>query len=156
MNCVTIEYNRNATYYTITFPNEKLKSKFLKKIYFNNSEIPTDTTDEQLEQITQRILCVNIHTTYVSLGVSKRTLSAIIEAYNPKDFNGIVELIVELDNIPLIYKQKDCAKLYNIKVNTQNVLFIDENAIGEEDIEEMKRLAFAHKVDAVAREMFED
>lgn len=156
MNYITITNNHNGTYETITFPNEKLKSKFLKKIYFNNSEIPCDTSEEQLEQIAQHVLYVSIYNTYITLGVSKRTLSAIIETYNPKDFNGAVELVVELDNIPLIFKRSDYAKIYNIKVSPQNMLFLDKNSIDEEDIEEMKRLAFEHKVDAVARKMFED
>lgn len=156
MNCITITNERNATYETIEFPNEKLKDKFLKKIYLNNSEIPVNTSAEQLEQITKRVLYVGVSNTYITLGVSKRSLSAIIEAYNPRDFNGTVELIVELDNIPLIFRRSDYAKIYNIKVSPQNVLFLDKNSIDEEDIEEMRRCAFAHKVEAVAREMFED
>ena len=52
MNCITITKDSNAVYETITFPNEELKYKFLKKIYFNNSEIPVDVSNEQLEIIT--------------------------------------------------------------------------------------------------------
>lgn len=156
MNSVIISNERNATYETIEFPNEKLKSKFLQKIYFNNSEIPVNTSEEQLEQITKRVLYVGVYNTYITLGMSKRSLSAIIEAYNPKDFNGTVELIVELDNIPLIFKRDDYAKIYNIKVDAQNMRFITSNTLDDDDIEELKRLAFAHKLEAIAREMFED
>lgn len=156
MNSIVISNERNATYETITFPNEQIKHRFLQKIYLNNSEIPVNTTREQLEQITQRVLCVNTYETYISLSVSKRSLSAIIETYNPKDFNGFVELIVELDNIPLVFKRSDYAKLYNIKVSEKNVLFIHQNTIDEDDIEELRRRAFAYKLERTAREMFED
>lgn len=157
MNCITITKGRNATYETITFPNEKLKYKFLKKIYFNNSEIPVDVSNEQLERITQRVLYVTRNNTYISLGVSKRSLKEVFGAYkNEENPLGAVELNVELDNIPLIFKRDDYAVIYNIKVDAQNMRFITSNTLDDDDIEELKRLAFAHKVEAVAREMFED
>lgn len=157
MNTIVISNNRNTTYCTIKFPNEELKYKFLRKIYLNNSEITVDAEQEQLEEIVQRVLYVNLHNTYISLGVSKRTLNEILKTHrDTEELRGAVELVVELDNLPLVYKQDDCAKLYNLKVSPKNVLFIDKNSIDEEDIEEMKRLAFATKLERTAREMFED
>lgn len=157
MNCVIISNNRNATYETITFPNKELKHKFLQKIYFNNSEIPPNVSNEQLERITQRVLCVTPYNTYISLVVSKRSLKEILGTYkfeeNPL---GSVELNVELDNIPLIYKRDDYAKIYNIKVNAQNMRFVTSNTLDDDDIEELKRLAFAYKLEHIAQEMFED
>lgn len=157
MNCVIISNNRNATYETITFPNEELKYKFLKKIYFNNPEIPVDASTEQLERITQRVLHVTTNNTYISLGVSKRSLKEVFGAYkNEENPIGAVELNVELDNIPLIFKRDDYAKIYNIKVDAQNVRLVTSNTLDDDDIEELKRLAFAYKLERIAREMFED
>ena len=157
MNYITITKDCNATYETITFPNEELKYKFLEKIYFNNSEIPVDVSNEQLERITQRVLYVTLNNTYVSLGVSKRSLKEVFGAYkNEENPIGAVELNVELDNIPLIFKTDDYAKIYNIKVDAQNVRLITSNTLDDDDIEELKRLAFAYKLERIAREMFED
>lgn len=157
MKSIVLTRDRNAIYETITFPNEELKRKFLKKIYFNNSKMPVNTTNEQLEKIVQRVLYVNTYNTYITLGVSKRAFDEIFETNKDKDERyGIVELNVELDNIPLIFKRIDFAKIYNIKVGPQNVVTLTENDIDEEDIEEMKRRAFATKLEAVANAMFED
>lgn len=157
MNYITITKDRNAVYETITFPNEDLKRKFLQKIYVNNSEIPVVAPSEQLERITQRVLYVTANNTYISLGVSKRSLKEIFGTYkNTENPLGSVELHVELDNIPLIYKRDDYAKIYNIKVNAQNMRFVTSNTLEDADIEELKRLAFAHKLENIAREMFED
>ena len=157
MNCIAITKDCNATYETITFPNEELKYKFLKKIYFNNSEIPVDVSNEQLERITQRVLYVTLNNTYISLGVSKRSLKEVFGTYkNEENPRGAVELNVELDNIPLIFKRDDYAKIYNIKVDAQNVRMITTNTLDDDDIEELKRLAFASKLERIAQEMFED
>lgn len=157
MKSIVITRERNATYETITFPNKELKFKFLKKIYFNNPEIPVDTTTEQLEKIAKQVLYVNTFNTFIKLGMSKRTLDEILETHKDKEeLYGAIELIVELDNIPLIFKRIDYAKIYNIKIGNQNVVILDENDIDEEDIEEMKRRAFATKLDAIAKEMFKD
>lgn len=157
MNCITITKDSNAVYETITFPNEELKYKFLKKIYFNNSEIPIDVSNEQLERITQRVLYVTRNNTYISLGVSKRSLKEVFGAYkNEENPIGAVELNVELDNIPLIFKRDDYAKIYNIKVDAQNVRMITSNTLDDDDIEELKRCAFAYKLERIAQEMFED
>lgn len=157
MNYITITKDRNATYETITFPNEDLKYKFLKKIYYNNSEIPVDVSNEQLEKITQRVLYVTLNNTYISLGVSKRSLKEVFGAYkNEENPIGAVELNVELDNIPLIFKRDDYAKIYNIKVDAQNMRFVTSNTLDDDDIEELKRLAFAHKIESIAEEMLED
>lgn len=145
-----------ATYETITFLDEESKRRFLKKIYFDNKSIPMDITDEQLEKIVNRVLYVDLHNTYVKLGISDRALYEILEKEGEPDRLGVTELIVELDNIPLVYKHKDYAKIYNIKLSPQNVVMLDFNDIDEEDIEEMKRLAFATKVDRVVREIFKD
>lgn len=157
MNYITITKDSNATYETITFPNAELKDKFLKKIYFNNSEIPVGVSNEQLERITQRVLHVTTNNTYISLGVSKRSLKEVFGTYkNEEDPRGAVELNVELDNIPLIFKRDDYAKIYNIKVDAQNVRMITTNTLDDDDIEELKRLAFASKLERIAQEMFED
>lgn len=157
MNYITITKDNNAVYETITFPNEELKYKFLKKIYFNNAEIPVDVSNEQLERITQRVLYVTTNNTYISLGVSKRSLKEVFGAYkNEENPIGAVELNVELDNIPLVYKRDDYAKIYNIKVDAQNVRLITSNTLDDDDIEELKRCAFAHKLERIAEEMFED
>lgn len=158
MNCVIITHERNATYETFTFPNKGLKSKFLLKIYFNNSEVPISVSNEQLEKILQRVLYVSTYNTYISLGVSKCALDEIFETKkDKKDLNGAVELIVELDDIPLIYQRADYAKIYNIRLGPKDVFMLDsENDIDEEDIEEMKRRAFATKIEAVANEIFKD
>lgn len=157
MNYIVITHSRNATYETITFPNEKLKDIFLKKIYFNNSEIPPDASLEQLERIAQRVLHVTANNTYISLGVSKRSLKEVFGTYkNEENPLGAVELNVELDNIPLIFKRDDYAKIYNIKVNAQNVRFVTSNTLDDDDIEELKRCAFAYKLERIAEEMFED
>lgn len=158
MKSIILTRDRNAVYETITFPDKELKRKFLKKIYLNNPEIPVDTTDEQLEKIAQRVLYVSTHNTYIALGVSKRTLDEILETNKDKEeLYGGIELIVELDNIPLIFKRTDYAKIYNIKIGPQNVVMLDtSNDIDEEDIEEMKRCAFATKIEAVTKEMFKD
>lgn len=158
MKSIVITRERNAVYETIMFPNEELKRKFLQKIYFNNSKMPVNTTNEQLEKIVQRVLYVNTNNTYITLGVSKRAFVEILEMNTDKDERyGVVELNVELDNIPLIFKRIDYAKLYNIKVGPQNVLMLTvDNDIDEEDIEEMKQRAFATKLDAIAKEMFKD
>ena len=151
---ITREYL--ATYETITFLDEESKSRFLKKIYFDNKAVPTDATNEQLEKLMNRVLYVDLHNTYIKLGISDRALYEILEKEGEPDRLGVTELIVELDNIPLVYKHKDYAKIYNIKLGPQNVVMLDFNDIDEEDIEEMKRLAFASKVDAVMREIFKD
>lgn len=151
---ITREYL--ATYETITFLDEESKSRFLKKIYFDNKSIPMDATNEQLEKLMNRVLYVDLHNTYIKLGISDRALYEILEKEGEPDRLGVTELIVELDNIPLVYKDKDYAKIYNIKLSPQNVVMLDFNDIDEEDIEEMKRLAFASKVDAVMREVFKD
>lgn len=157
MNYITITHDRNAVYETITFPNEELKYKFLKKIYFNNSEIPVDVSYEQLEKITQRVLHVTLNNTYISLGVSKRSLKEVFDAYkNEENPIGAVELSVELDNIPLIFKTDDYAKIYNIKIDAQNVRLITANTLDDDDIGELKRLALATKLERIAQEMFED
>ena len=157
MNYITITKDCNATYETITFPNEELKYKFLKKIYFNNSEIPVDVSNEQLERITQRVLYVTRNNTYVSLGVSKRSLKEVFGAYkNEENPIGAVELNVELDNIPLIFKRDDYAVIYNIKVDAQNMRFVTSNTLDDDDIEELKRCTFAYKLERIAQEMFED
>ena len=151
---ITREYL--ATYETITFLDEESKSRFLKKIYFDNKSIPMDSTNEQLEKLMNRVLYVDLHNTYIKLGISDRALYEILEKEGEPDRLGVTELIVELDNIPLVYKDKDYAKIYNIKLGPQNVVTLDLNDIDEEDIEEMKRRAFASKVDAVMREIFKD
>lgn len=151
---ITREYL--ATYETITFLDEESKHRFLKKIYFDNKAIPMYVTNEQLEKIVNRVLYVDLHKTYIKLGISDRALYEILEKEGELDRLGVTELIVELDNIPLVYKHKDYAKIYNIKINKENVVMLDFNDIDEEDIEEMKRLAFATKVDRVAREIFKD
>ena len=151
---ITREYL--ATYETITFLDEESKSRFLKKIYFDNKSIPMDSTNEQLEKLMNRVLYVDLHNTYIKLGISDRALYEILEKEGEPDRLGVTELIVELDNIPLVYKDKDYAKIYNIKLGPQNVVTLDLNDIDEEDIEEMKRRAFASKVDAVANERFKD
>lgn len=157
MNYIVITHDRNAVYETITFPNEKLKDKFLRKIYFNNSEIPVNASNEQLERITQRVLHVTPNNTYISLGVSKRSLKEVFGTYkNEENPLGAVELIVELDNIPLIFKRDDYAKIYNIKVDAQNMRFVTSNTLDDDDIEELKRCAFAYKLERIAEEMFED
>ena len=151
---ITREYL--ATYETITFLDEESKSRFLKKIYFDNKSIPMDATNEQLEKLMNRVLYVDLHNTYIKLGISDRALYEILEKEGEPDRLGVTELIVELDNIPLVYKDKDYAKIYNIKIGPQNVVMLNFSDIDEEDIEEMKRLAFATKVDAVMREIFKD
>lgn len=157
MKSIVITRERNAIYETIGFPNEELKHRFLQKIYFNNAKMPINTTNEQLEKIVQRVLYVHTYNTYITLGVSKRAFDEIFEMNTDKDERyGVVELNVELDNLPLIFKRVDYAKIYNIKIGPQNVIMLDENDIDEEDIEEMKRRAFATKVDAIAKEMFKD
>lgn len=157
MNYIAITRDSNAVYETITFPNEELKYKFLQKIYYNNAEIPVDVSNEQLERITQRVLHVTTNNTYISLGVSKRSLKEVFGAYkNEENPIGAVELHVELDNIPLIFKRDDYAKIYNIKVDAQNVRMITTNTLDDDDIEELKRLAFATKLERIAQEMFED
>lgn len=157
MKSIVLTHDRNAIYETITFPNEELKRKFLEKIYFNNSKMPVNTTNEQLEKIVKRVLYVNTYNTYITLGVSKRAFDEILGTNKEeKEHYGVVELNVELDNIPLIFKRVDFAKIYNIKVGPQNVITLDENDIDEEDIEKMKRRVFATKLDAIAKEMFED
>lgn len=157
MNYITITKDRNAVYETITFPNEDLKRKFLQKIYVNNSEIPCVVPPGQLERITQRVLYVTANNTYIALGVSKRSLKEIFGTYkNTENPLGNAELIVELDNIPLIYKRDDYAKIYNIKVDAKSMRFVTSNTLEDADIEELKRLAFAHKLENIAREMFED
>lgn len=150
---ILITRDRNSTYEKFTAFDKGSMGRFLMKMYFNNDAIPVGTTKEQLEKIVERVLCVRTRNTYIELEVSKRSLSAIIESYNPKDLNGTVDLIVELDNIPLVYKRDDYAKIYDI---SDNVITLDMDDIDEEDIEEMKRLAFAAKVDAVANERFKD
>lgn len=158
MKSIVLTHDRNAIYETIVFPNEELKHKFLQKIYFNNSKMPVTTTYEQLEKIVQRVLYVNTYNTYITLGVSKRAFDEILRTNKEEEEHyGVVEVNVELDNIPLIFKRIDFAKIYNIKVNSQNVLTLDsENDIDEEDIEEMKQRAFATKLERIAEEMFED
>lgn len=150
---ILITRDRNSIYEKFTAFDKGAMDRFLTKMYFNNDAIPVGTTREQLEKIVERVLCVRTQNTYIKLEVSKRSLSAIIESYNPKDLNGTVDLIVELDNIPLVYKRDDYAMIYDI---TSNVIKLDFNDIDEEDIEEMKRRAFASKVDAVANERFKD
>lgn len=158
MKSIVITRERNATYETITFPDKELKCKFLKKIYLNNHQIPVDTTPEQLEEIAKHVLYVDTYNTYITLGMSKKTLDEILETHKAKEkLYGADKLIVELDNIPLIFKRDDYATIYNIKVDSQNVLTLTiDNDIDEEDIEEMKRHAFATKLDAIAKEVFKD
>lgn len=157
MKSIILTRDRNAIYETITFPNEELKRKFLKKIYYNNSKMPVNTTNEQLEKIVQRVLYVNTYNTYITLGVSKRAFDEILGINTDKDERyGVVELNVELDNIPLIFKRVDYAKIYNIKIGPQNVITLDENIFDDEDIEKMKRRVFATKLERIAEEMFED
>ena len=100
-----------------------------------------------------RVLYVDLYNTYIKLGISDRALYEILEKEGEPDRLGVTELIVELDNIPLVYKRDDYAKIYDI---SDNVITLDMDDIDEEDIEEMKRLAFASKVDAVANERFKD
>lgn len=157
MNYITITHDRNAVYETITFPSEDLKYKFLMKIYYNNAEIPADASLEQLERITQRVLHVTTNNTYIALEVSKRSLKEVFGTYKYEENPiGAVELNVELDNIPLVFKRDDYAKIYNIKVDAQNMRFVTSNTLDDDDIEELKRLAFAHKLETITREMFED
>lgn len=119
--------------------------------------MPVNTTYEQIEKIVQRVLYVNTYNTYITLGVSKRAFDEILEINKEEEEHyGVVELNVKLDNIPLIFKRCDYAKIYNIKIGPQNVIALDENDIDEEDIEEMKRRAFATKLGAIAKEIFED
>lgn len=150
---ITREYL--ATYETITFLDNESKRRFLSKIYNNNTAIPTNTDTDQLEKIVNRVLYVDLHNTYIGLGVSNLALYEILHNEDEEPDRGVTELIVELDGIPLVYKHKDFAKIYNIKLG-QDTVVLDFNDIDEEDIEEMKRLAFATKVDAVMREIFKD
>lgn len=150
---ILITRDRNSNYEKFTFFDEGTKSRFLKKMYFNNDDIPVDTKDEQLEKIVERVLYVHTRNTYIELEVSNLALREIFEKDDEKPNRGSTSLIVELDGIPLVYKRDDYAKIYDI---TSNVITLNIKDIDEEDIEEMKRSAFASKVDAVANERFKD
>ena len=150
---ILITRDRNSIYEKFTALDKSSMGRFLTKMYFNNDAIPIGTTREQLEQIVERVLCIRTRNTYIELEVSNLALREIFEKEDEKSERGTTTLIVELDNIPLVYKRDDYAMIYDI---TSNVIKLDMDDIDEEDIEEMKRLAFATKVDAVANERFKD
>lgn len=150
---ILITRDRNSIYEKFTALDKPTMGRFLTKMYFNNDAIPIGTTREQLEKIIERVLCIRTRNTYIELEVSNLALREIFEKEDEKSERGTTTLIVELDNIPLVYKRDDYAMIYDI---TSNVIKLDMDSIDEEDIEEMKRSAFATKVDAVANELFKD
>lgn len=150
---ILITRDRNSNYEKFTFFDEGTKSRFLMKMYFNNDDIPVGTKGEQLEKIVERVLCVRTRNTYIELEVSNLALREIFEKDDEKSERGTTMLIVELDGIPLVYKRDDYAMIYDI---TSNAIKLDMDDIDEEDIKEMKRSAFASKVEAVANERFKD
>lgn len=150
---ILITRDRNSTYEKFTAFDKGSMGRFLTKMYFNNDAIPVGTTKEQLEKIVERVICIRPRNTYIELEVSNLALREIFEKEDERSDRGTTTLIVELDNIPLVYKRDDCAVIYNI---TSNVIKLNMDDVDEEDIEEMKRLAFASKVDRVVREIFKD
>ena len=150
---ILITRDRNSTYEKFTAFDKGSMGRFLTKMYFNNDAIPIGTSKEQLEQIVERVLCIRTRNTYIELEVSNTSMNEILGKVSEEPERGTTTLIVELDNIPLVYKRDDYAKIYDI---SDNVITLDMDSIDEEDIEEMKRLAFAAKVDAVANERFKD
>ena len=150
---ILITRDRNSIYEKFTAFDKGSMGRFLMKMYFNNDAIPVGTSKEQLEKIVERVICIRTRNTYIELEVSNVSLNKILGKESEESERGTTTLIVELDNIPLVYKRDDYAKIYDI---SDNVITLDMDDIDEEDIEEMKRLAFASKVDAVANERFKD
>lgn len=99
--------------HTIKFLDNDSKWKFLHRMYLDNDDIPVQAESDDLEELLDNIVGVSVNKTYVKLYISPLKYNQIFK----RDATKQIQIIIELYDIPFMYRKDDFAELRNITLN---------------------------------------
>lgn len=103
----------NTNEHTVTFLDDDSKYWFLRRMYMHNDDIPAQAENVDLEKLLDNIIDVNVNKTYVKLYIRPLTYNRIFKRNAEKP----IQIIIELYDIPFLYRKDDFAELRNIKLS---------------------------------------
>lgn len=99
--------------HTIKFLDNDSKWKFLHRMYLDNDDIPVQAESDDLVELLDNIVAVTVYKTYVKLYISPMKYNQIFK----RDATKRIQIIIELYDIPFMYRKDDFAELRNITLN---------------------------------------
>lgn len=99
--------------HTIKFLDDDSKYFFLRRMFLDNDNIPAQANNDDLEKLLDNIIGVSVNKTYVKLYINPTTYSNLFNRNAEKR----VQVIIELYDIPFMYRKDDFAELRNIKLS---------------------------------------
>lgn len=99
--------------HTIKFLDDDSKYKFLHRMYLDNDDIPVQAETDDLKELLDNIVGVSVNKTYVKLYISPMTYNRLFN----RDATKQIQIIIELYDIPFMYRKDDFAELRNITLN---------------------------------------
>lgn len=103
----------NTNEHTVTFLDDNSKHWFLRRMYLDNDDIPVTADNEDLEKLLDNIVAVSILKTYVKLYINPKKYNQLFNRNAEKQ----IQIIIELYDIPFLYRKEDFAELRNIKLS---------------------------------------
>lgn len=103
----------NTNEHTVTFLDDDSKHRFLRRMYLDNDNMPVQADNDNLEKLLDNIIGVTVNKTYVKLYINPTTYSQLFNRNAEKR----IPVVIELYDIPFMYRKEDFAELRNIKLN---------------------------------------
>lgn len=131
----------NTNEHTITFLDDNSKHRFLRRMFLDNDNIPAQANNEDLEKLLDNIVAVTVNKTYVKLYISPTTYNQLFNRNESKQ----IQVIIELYDIPLMYRKEDFAELRNIKLSDTACGSVNSNF--DDLLEEAENRVFRNNYD---------
>lgn len=106
------EYS-NTNEHTVTFLDDDSKHRFLRRMYLDNDDIPVTADNEDLEKLLENIINVVVFKTYVKLYINPQIYNKLFN----RNVEKKVQVIIELYDIPFMYRKEAFAELRNIELS---------------------------------------